>query len=143
MDRVAEAYELSRTALPDARIVVEPFITFHSLRSTPNATANAAVQVIAAALVNDRRRIHGQVDLKGEVAGLHGVCGVPVTIGMDGWRPEPLDWLTPEEIRAIQKSTHSIEEFISSTLIDAVRATLTPEALLVMDRARRLRVDDY
>jgi malate dehydrogenase len=132
MDRVAEAYELTRNALPDARIVVEPFITFHSLRSTPNATANAAVQVIGAALANDRRRIHGQVDLKGEVAGLHGVCGVPVTIGMDGRRPESLYWLTADEIRAIQKSTQSIEEFISSTLIDAVRTTLT---LLVMDVA--------
>lgn len=53
-------------------------------------------------LANDRLRIHGQVDLKGEVAG---VCGVPVTIGMDGWRPESLDWPTPDEIRAIQKST--------------------------------------
>ena len=135
MDRVAQAYELTRNALPDARIVVEPFITFHSLRSTPNATANAAVQVIGAALANDRRRIHGQVDLKGEVAGLHGVCGVPVTIGMDGWRPESLYWLTADEIRAIQKSTQSIEEFISSTLIDAVRTALAPEALLVMDVA--------
>jgi malate dehydrogenase len=133
MDRIAEAYELTRNALPDARIVVEPYITFHSLRSTPNATANAAVQVIAAAGANDRRRIHGQVDLKGEVAGLHGVCGVPVTIGLDGWRPEPFDWLNPEEIRAIQKSTQSIEEFVSKTLIDAVRATLTPEALLAID----------
>jgi malate dehydrogenase len=133
MDRVAEAYQLTRKALPDARIVVEPYITFHSLRSTPNATANAAVQVIAAALANDRRRIHGQVDLRGEVAGLHGVCGVPATIGMDGWRPEPLDWLTPEEIRAIHKSADSIEEFISGTLIDAVRATLTPEALMSLD----------
>ena len=65
MDRIAEAYELTRNALPDARIVVEPYITFHSLRSTPNATANAAVQVIAAAAANDRRRIHGQIDLKG------------------------------------------------------------------------------
>jgi malate dehydrogenase len=118
MDRIAEAYELTRNALPDARIVVEPYITFHSLRSTPNATANATVQVIAAAAANDRRRIHGQVDVKGEVAGLHGVCGVPVTIGLDGWRPEPLHWLNPEEIRAIQKSTQSTEEFISKTLID-------------------------
>jgi hypothetical protein len=68
MDRIAEAYELTRNALPDTRIVVERYITFHSLRSTSNATANAAIQVIAAAAANDRRRIHGQIDLKGEVA---------------------------------------------------------------------------
>ena len=72
--------------------------------------ANAAVQVIAAAAANDRRCIHGQIDVKGEVAGLHGVCGVLVTIGLDGWRPEPLDWLNPEEIRAIQKSYCALEE---------------------------------
>jgi malate dehydrogenase len=135
MDRIAEGYARTREALPDARIVVEPFITFHSLHSTPNATANATVQVIAAALANDRRRIHGQVDLKGETAGVHGVCGVPVTVGVDGWRPEPLDWLTAEEIGAIRKSARSIEEFISSTLIDAVRATLSPEALWTIDLA--------
>jgi malate dehydrogenase len=134
-NRLVEAYELTGAALPDARIVVEPYITYHSLRSTPNATANAAVQVIAAALANDRRRIHGQIDLDGEVAGLRGVCGVPLTIAMDGWRPEALDWLTADEIRAIRKSTQSIGEFISSTLLDAVKAALTPEALLTVDLA--------
>jgi hypothetical protein len=41
--------------------------------------------------------------------------------------------LNPEEIRAIQKSTQSTEEFISKTLLDAVRVTLTPEALLAID----------
>jgi malate dehydrogenase len=134
MDRIAEGYEVTRRALPDARIVVEPYITFNSLRSTPNATANATVQVIAAVLANDRRRIHGQVDLRGEVAGLHGVCGVPLTIGTDGWRPESLDWLDANEISAIQKSTRSIEEFISRTLIDGVKATLPPDALLTLER---------
>ncbi|HYZ85597.1 MAG TPA: hypothetical protein VE621_14395 [Bryobacteraceae bacterium] len=131
-ERIAESYTLTQRALPDARIFVEPAITVHRLRSTPNATANAVLQCVAAALANDGRRIHGQVDLRGEVLGLNGVCGIPLTIGTNGWQAEPLDWLESDEISAVKKSTQSIEEFISGILIDAVRATLPPEALLVM-----------
>jgi malate dehydrogenase len=132
-NRISEAYALARRALPDARIFVEPFITNSSLGSTPNATANATQEVLAAALANDHRRMHGQVDLKGEVLGLYGVCGIPLTIGKNGWHAEPLDWLELEEINAVKKSTESIEEFISGTLIDGVRATLSPEQLLVLE----------
>jgi malate dehydrogenase len=131
-ERISEAYRLTQRALPDARIFVEPSITMHCLHSTPNATANAVLQCVAAALANDRRRIHGQVDLRGEVLGLNGVCGIPLTIGKHGWYPEPLDWLEPDEISAVKKATQSIEQFISGILIDAVRAALPPEALLVL-----------
>jgi malate dehydrogenase len=126
-NRIAEAYGLTQCALADARIFVEPSITFHSLGSTPNATANATLEFLTAVLANDHRRIHGQVDLSGEVLGLYGVCGIPLTIRKNGWQAEPLDWLESEEIHALQRSTESIEEFISSTLIDGVRETLSPE----------------
>ena len=69
--------------------------------------------------------------LREEALGLWGVCGIPLTIGANGWRAEPLDWLEPDEVRAVKKSTESIEQFISEILIDAVRATLPDEALLV------------
>jgi len=130
---ISEAYALTQRALADARIFVEPFITFHSLGSTPNATAHATLECLAAALANDHRRIHGQVDLRGEVLGLYGVCGIPLTIGENGWQAQPLDWLDSNELRAIKKSTESIEESISGTLIDGVRATLSPEELLVFE----------
>ena len=130
MNRISEAYALTRRALPDARIFLEPYITNHGLHSTPNATANATLECLAAALANDHRRIHGQVDLRGEVLGLHGVCGIPLTIGKGGWHAAPLDWLNSEEIHAVEHSTESIEEFISGILIDAVRATLPPEDLI-------------
>ena len=130
-ERTSEAYMLAQRALPDARIFVEPSITFDRLHSTPIATANAALQCIAAALTNDGRRLHGQVDLRGEVLGLHGVCGIPLTIRGNEWQAEELDWLDSDEIRALKDSTHSIQEFISGTLIDAVRATVPPEALKV------------
>jgi malate dehydrogenase len=129
--RIAEAYTLVLDGLPDARIFVEPYITQHCMHSTPNATANATLQCLAAALAVDRRRIHGQVVLREEALGLWGVCGIPLTIGANGWRAEPLDWLEPDEVRAVKKSTESIEQFISEILIQAVRATLPDEALLV------------
>lgn len=132
-NRISEAYALIQRALADARIFVEPLITFHSLCSTPNATANATLECLAAALAHDDRRIHGQVDLRGEVLGLYGVCGVPLTIGKNGWHAEPLDWLESEEINAVKKSTESIEEIISGTLIDGARATLSPENLFVFE----------
>jgi malate dehydrogenase len=129
-ERIAESYRLTRRALPDARIFVEPSITLHCLRSTPNATANATLQCVAAALANDGRRIHGQVDLRGEVLGLSGVCGIPLTIGNNGWRPEPLDWLESEEISVVKKSTESIEKYLSGVLVDSGKATLPQDALL-------------
>jgi malate dehydrogenase len=132
-NRISEAYALTRRALPDARIFVEPFITNNSLGSTPNATANATLECLAAALANDHRRIHGQVDLRGEALGLYGVCGVPLKMGKNGWDAEPLDWLEPQEIHAIQKSTESIEEFIADTLIGGIRATLSLKELWVFE----------
>jgi malate dehydrogenase len=121
--RVSEAYAVTHDALPDARIFVEPFITVNGLHSTPQATANATLQCITAALANDRRRIHGQVDLRGESLGLNGVCGIPLSIGKSGWTAEPLDCLQPDDIRALKRSVESIGAFISETLVDAVPST--------------------
>jgi malate dehydrogenase len=129
-ERTSEAYALTQRALPDARILVEPGITLHRLHSTPNATANATLQCIAAALANDGRRVHGQVDLRGEVLGLDGVCGIPLRLLENGWQADELDWLDADEISTVRKSPQSIEEFISKILRDAVRATLPAEALL-------------
>ena len=115
-ERVAEAYEATRRALPDVRIFVEPFITAHTMHSTPNATSNAILQCIAAALAGDRRRIHGQVKLEGEFAGLHGTCGVPVTLSREGWHAESLNGLTPLEQDLLHDSAASIREFLSLVL---------------------------
>jgi malate dehydrogenase len=82
----AEAYRATSRALPDVRIVVEPMITVRSINSTPNATANATLQLIAAVIAADLRQVHGQVTLAGEVLEIGGVCGMPVTLGREGWR---------------------------------------------------------
>ncbi len=129
-ERVAEAYQITREALPDARIFVEPFITAHSMHSTPNATANATLQCIAAALSSDRRMIHGQVLLKGDLLGLQGVCGVPLMLTKDGWHAESLEWLLPEEVAAVARCVESVNEFISGILTEAMRAATPTEELL-------------
>ena len=84
--RIADAYDATCRALPDARIVVEPTITVQSMHSTPNATANATLQLIVAALTADKRRVHGQVKLAGEALEIDGVCGFPIMIDREGWR---------------------------------------------------------
>jgi malate dehydrogenase len=113
---VAEAYEATRRALPDARIFVEPFITAHSMHSTPNATSNAVLQCIAAAMAGDRRRVYGQVQLEGEFLGLYGTCGVPVTLNRDGWQADSLDGLTPLEEDLLLDSAASIRDFLTEVL---------------------------
>jgi malate dehydrogenase len=115
-ERVAQAYDATRRALPDARIFVEPFITAHSMHSTPNATSNAILQCIAAALAGDRRRVHGQVQLEGEFLGLHGTCGVPVTLSREGWHADSLAELTPQEKDLLLDSAASINDFLSTVL---------------------------
>ena len=115
-EHIPEAYAAVLRALPDARVCIEPFITATCMHSTPNATANATLQCVVAALANDRRRIHGQVPLEGEVLDLHGACGVPITLSREGWRPEPLEGLTPEEKRALLSAADSINEFAAELL---------------------------
>jgi malate dehydrogenase len=115
-ERIAEAYDVTRSALPDARIFVEPFITRHSMHSTPNATSNATLQCLAAALANDRRRIHGQVFSTGEVLGNHGVCGIPLTLRSDGWHADALDWLDLDERSALMGSMECIEQCIAEIM---------------------------
>jgi malate dehydrogenase len=127
-ERIAEAYEVTRSALPDARIFVEPFITAHCMHSTPNATANATLQCLAAALANDRRRIHGQVQSNGEVLGMNGVCGIPLTLRADGWQADTLEWLDLSERSALIEAMESINQCIGEIMAAPVPSD--PLALL-------------
>jgi malate dehydrogenase len=113
---VPEAYEAARRALPDARIFVEPFITAHCMHSTPNATTNATLHFLSAVIASDGRRMHGQVLLNGEVAGIHGVCGVPITLSRRGWRQEDINDLSAAERERLVASADSIRKFTSEIL---------------------------
>jgi malate dehydrogenase len=113
-EKIVEAYEATRRALPDARIFIEPFITTHCMRSTPNATANATLRVIAAALADDHRRIHGQVMLDGECLDIHGPFGIPIALDRRGWIQRPMDILSISAVEKamIDDSAHSIRHFL-------------------------------
>jgi malate dehydrogenase len=124
-EQIPEAYEAARRALPDARIFAEPFITYHSLHSTPNATANATLQCIDAALANDARSMHGQVVLEGEILGLHGVCGVRLAVGRDGWQCKSANYLHPSENEMIVRAVDSIRNFNSMVLAQPPMETIS------------------
>ena len=112
-EEIEQAYLLVRSALPDARIFVEPYITAHVMHSTPNATANATLQCLAAALASDRRRTHGQVLLTGEVLGIAGVFGLPLSISHQGWRVESLGDLSEDEVTAARECSQAIRQFLA------------------------------
>jgi malate dehydrogenase len=118
----AEAYRATCRALPDARIVVEPTITVRSIHSTPNATANATLQLVAATIAVDRRRLHGQVKLEGEALGIDGVCGLPVMLDHDGWRLWDLTCLNGYGCReAVIDSAASIGSFLDEIGVERAR----------------------
>lgn len=113
-EEIAEAYETTRRALPDARIMVEPMITGHTMHSTPNATANATLHCLAAAIRNHHVRVHGQVSLEGECLGLEGICGMPIHLTRQGWKAAPLARLTSDEQMHIKSSARSIDSYLRS-----------------------------
>jgi malate dehydrogenase len=115
-EQIAEAYETTRRALPDARIFIEPFITTHCMHSTPNATANATLQVIAAALADDHRRIHAQVMLDKEVFGISGAFGIPIALDRRGWTLQPVNDVSALEATMIGDSVRSIRTFLDGVI---------------------------
>jgi malate dehydrogenase len=118
-EKIAEAYEATRRAAPDARIMVEPTVTGHAMHSTPNATANATLQCLSAIMTNDHRRIHGQVLLHGEFLNIDGICGVPLNVDQNGWQIAQLDGLTSDEQVQIRYAARSIDEYLGSLYSEA------------------------
>ncbi|WP_052200185.1 hypothetical protein [Terriglobus sp. TAA 43] len=86
---IASAYHLVEAALPDARIFIEPFVTASAIHSTPNATANAVLNIIRAWKEDDGRCVHAQVMLQGELHDISCPFGVPVSVGSKGWILHP------------------------------------------------------
>lgn len=115
--QVNEAYEATRQALPDARIFVQPLITYRTMHSTPNATANSTHRFLTAALAETATPLHGQVLLRGEFLGIEGVCGVPVTVSRHGWKPDARENLSPQEQQGVLQAARSIDTYVSSVLL--------------------------
>jgi malate dehydrogenase len=107
---VQQAYDLMLQGRPDVRIFIEPFITAKVLHSTPNATSNATLQCVAAALTNDPQPLHGQVLSDGHFGDIHGVCGIPVTLSRSGWKASSHCTLTTAERARLQRCAQSIAD---------------------------------
>ena len=112
-----EAYHLTEESLPDARIFVEPFVTFKALHSTPNATANAVLNCIEAWKADDERILHAQVLLDGDLKGMAGVCGVPVRVGPRGWELDDYcEHLEPAEEAQVGEAFSAIQAFLKECM---------------------------
>ncbi len=107
---VAEAYRLSQKEAPDTRIFVEPFITAHTLHSTPHATSNATLHCLRSVLTLNASLVHGQVRAEGQFGGVHGICGLPLYLSHSGWRAASDAGLLESECLALQQCARAIEQ---------------------------------
>jgi malate dehydrogenase len=115
-EEINEAYEITREALPDARISIQPLITWRTMNSTPYATANATLRVLTAALSDNWLPVHGQVLLSGQCLDIRGVCGIPVELNRQGWRVGNADYLTSDDRARLKQAAAAIEEYLANVL---------------------------
>ena len=89
--------------------MLEPFITAHCLHSTPNATANATLDVIRALCSVRESVVCAQVRLKGEVYGLSTPLDVPMLVDAGGWSRVVCLPLSEEEAARLAVVAEAIE----------------------------------
>ena len=118
-DQVVSAYALIERASPQAKALVEPYITVTRLKSTPNATANATLAFIEALVKADERKLHGQVLLDGEFCDISGVCGAPIQLTTSGWRIAshgPLTWHERHQLALSKQATDYVLDLAAAHL---------------------------
>ena len=98
---IGAAFALLDTWPADLQTVARPWMTHQSGAKTPAGTAAATADLVATILDGRDIVVAGQVALAGEVAvggrPVHGVLGVPVVLGSEGWTRVLLDELAPDE----------------------------------------------
>jgi malate dehydrogenase len=108
-EQIREAFDAVEALPPDLRVMLEPFVTAHCLHSTPNATANATLDVIRT-LCGARESVVGaQVRLQGEAHGLNTPIGVPVLVDTGGWSRVVCPPLSDEEATRLAAAAQTIE----------------------------------
>ncbi|WP_062314581.1 malate dehydrogenase [Demequina rhizosphaerae] len=111
---VAAAFAAVDSFPPDIQAVIRPYLTHQSGAKTAHGTANATVDLVRTVLDGRDIVVAGQVLLDGEIElggnPWHGVIGVPVAVGPDGWSQVMLDDLAPDESRALWEVAQSINE---------------------------------
>ncbi|UJP38892.1 lactate/malate family dehydrogenase [Cellulomonas palmilytica] len=98
---LAGAFRLVDTWPPDVRLAARPWMTQQSGAKTAAGTASATIDLIETVLDGRDTVVAGQVLLDGEVAlagqPVHGVLGVPVVLGPEGWTQVLLPALADDE----------------------------------------------
>ncbi len=98
---IADAFALIDTWQPDLRALARPWMTHQSGAKTATGTASATIDLLETVLDGRDIVVAGQVSLAGEVtvggAPVHGVLGVPVVLGPEGWGHVLLDPLPDDE----------------------------------------------
>ncbi|SFK47314.1 lactate dehydrogenase [Cellulomonas sp. KH9] len=98
---VAAAFALIDSWPPDLRALARPWMTHQSGAKTATGTASATIDLLETILDGRDIVVAGQVALAGEVSvggsPVHGVLGVPVVLGPEGWSRVLLDPLPPDE----------------------------------------------
>lgn len=131
---VGEAFALVDTWPPDLRVVARPFMTHQSGAKTAAGTAGATAHLVETLLDGREIVVAGQVELDGEVAGLpglpdvvaHGVRGVPVVLGPEGWTRVLLDPPAPDEARLLAASAGVVDGMLTGLGLPARAAGTTP-----------------
>ncbi|MFC8192585.1 lactate dehydrogenase [Cellulomonas sp. NPDC057328] len=98
---IADAFALIDSWPPDLRALARPWMTHQSGAKTATGTASATIDLLETVLDGRDIVVAGQVALAGEVAvggePVHGVLGVPVVLGPEGWGHVLLDPLPDDE----------------------------------------------
>lgn len=120
-DDMAAAFEAVDAWPPDLRVVARPWLTHQSGAKTAAGTAAATVDLVEVVLDGRDIVVAGQVALEGETAlegrPVHGVLGVPVVLGPEGWTHVLLDPLAPDEERLLAASARAIDAMVAGTLV--------------------------
>lgn len=121
------AFDLIETWPPDLRVIARPWLTHQSGAKTAAGTANATVSIVDTVLDGRDIVMAGQVALAGEatIGGhpLHGVLGVPVILGPEGWTRVLLDEPAPDETARLLATAAGIEAMLAPWQLDDPTAT--------------------
>ncbi|WP_228489097.1 hypothetical protein [Raineyella fluvialis] len=111
---------------PDLRTVTRPWLTHQSGARTAVGTANATVDLIRAIAEGREIVMAGQVALAGEAqlagAPVHGVLGVPVVLGPEGWTEVLLGELPPDEDALLARSARRIAATVEPYVTEGTQA---------------------
>lgn len=109
---IAAAFALIDSWPPDLRALARPWMTHQSGAKTATGTASATIDLLDTILDGRDIVVAGQVALDGEAtvggAPVHGVLGVPVVLGPEGWSHVLLNPLPDDEDARLAASAAAI-----------------------------------